>query len=170
MNYTLKEFLRLLKNKKPICFINNEKIINFSKANEYNGIEELHYIPNIGGTKDKDVTQFNTYFIYLDCGRDKNGNYFDLDTVSKYKKKKLKELQKFQPSPSAIIQTRNGLQGYWFIRDVPTPSQWKRIENYLVKKFDADVNVKNPAKQLRLSCTVWMKEGYTSSLCIIPMQ
>ena len=167
MNYTLKEFLRLLHNKEPICFINNEKVIKFSKINEYNGVEELHYIPNAGGIKDKDITQFNTYFIDLDCGRDKKGKYFDLDTVSEYKKKKLKELQRFQPSPSAIIQTRNGLQAYWFIRDVPTPSQWRRIENYLVEKFNADVNVKNPAKQLRLPCTTWMKKGYPTFYCDI---
>lgn len=167
MNYTLKEFLRLLGNKEPICFIKNKKIIKFSKINEYNGVEELHYIPNLGGTKDQDITRFNTYFIDLDCGRDKNKEYFDLDTVSEYKKKKMKELQRFQPSPSAIVQTRNGIQVYWFIRDVPTPSQWRRIENYLVKKFDADVNVKNPAKQLRLPCTVWMKEGYPPFYCDI---
>ena len=167
MNYTLKEFLRLLKNKEPICFIKNKIKIKFSKINEYNGVKELHYIPNTGGTKDDDIKQFNTYFIDLDCGRDNNKRYFDLDTVLEYKKKKMKELQRFQPSPSAIVQTRNGLQVYWFIRDVPTPSQWRRIENYLVKKFDADVNVKNPAKQLRLPCTTWMKKGYPTFYCDI---
>ena len=167
MNYTLKEFLRLLKNKEPICFINNKKIIKFSKTSEYNGVKELHYIPNTGGTKDEDIKQFNTYFIDLDCGRDNNKRYFDLDTVLEYKKKKMKELQRFQPSPSAIVQTRNGLQVYWFIKDAPTPSQWRRIENYLVEKFNADVNVKNPSKQLRLPCTVWMKEGYPPFYCDI---
>ena len=90
MNYTLKEFLRLLKNKDPICFINNKEIITFSEINEYNGKEELHFIPNTGGTKDKDITQFNAYFIDLDCGRDEHGNYFDLDAISHYKNKKLK--------------------------------------------------------------------------------
>ena len=167
MNYTLKEFLRLLHNKDPICFINNKKIIKFSKISEYNGVKELHYIPNIGGTKDADITQFNAYFIDLDCGRDEHDNYFDLDVVSRYKDQKLKELRRFQPSPSAIVQTRNGFQVLWFIKDAPTPSQWRRIENYLVEKFDADVNVKNPAKQLRLPCTVWMKEGYPSFYCDI---
>ena len=63
MNYTLKEFLRLLHNKEPICFINNKKIIKFSKTSVYNGVKELHYIPNTGGTKDEDITQFNAYFI-----------------------------------------------------------------------------------------------------------
>ena len=72
MNYTLKEFLRLLKNKEPICFIKNKIKIKFSKINEYNGVKELHYIPNTGGTKDDDIKQFNTYFIDLDCGRDNN--------------------------------------------------------------------------------------------------
>ena len=62
----------------------------------------------------------------------------NLDAISLYKTKKLKELQRFQPSPSSVVQTRNGLQAYWFIKDAPTPSQWRRIENYLVEKFDAD--------------------------------
>ena len=85
MNNTLKEFLRLLHNKEPICFINNQEIIKFSEINEYNGKEELHYIPNIGGTKDADITQFNAYFIDLDCGRDVHDIFFDLDVVSRYK-------------------------------------------------------------------------------------
>lgn len=167
MNYTLKEFLRLLRNKKPICFINNKEIIEFSEVNKYNGDEELHYIPNIGGTKDADITQFNAYFIDLDCGRDEHGNYFDLDVVSRYKDQKFKELQRFQPSPSAIVQTRNGFQVLWFIKDAPTPSQWRRIENYLVEKFDADKQVKSPAKQMRLPCSVWMKDKDNPFYCDI---
>lgn len=167
MNYTLEEFLRLLHNKEPICFINNKKIINFSRISEFNGVEELHYIPNTGGIKDKDITQFNAYFIDLDCGRDEHGNYFDLNVVSCYKKQKLKELQKFHPSPSAIIQTRNGLQAYWFIKDAPTLSQWKYIEKYLVKQFDADEKVKNPAKQMRLPCSVWLKNKNEPFYCDI---
>lgn len=167
MNYTLKEFLRLLHNKEPICFINNKEIITFSEINKYNGKDELHYIPNTGGTKDEDIKQFNTYFIDLDCGRDKKGKYFDLDTVSEYKKKKLKELQRFQPSPSAIIQTRNGLQAYWFIKDTPTLSQWKCIENYLVEKFDADKQVKSPSNQMRLPCSFWVKDKNDSFYCDI---
>jgi len=167
MNYTLKEFLRLLHNKEPICFINNKEIITFSEINKYNGKDELHYIPNTGGTKDEDIKQFNTYFIDLDCGRDKKGKYFDLDTVAEYKKKKLKELQRFQPSPSAIIQTRNGLQAYWFIKDTPTLSQWKCIENYLVEKFDADKQVKSPSNQMRLPCSFWVKDKNDSFYCDI---
>lgn len=167
MNYTLEEFLRLLHNKEPICFINNKKIIKFSRISEFNGVEELHYIPNLGGIKDKDITQFNAYFIDLDCGRDEHDNYFDLDVVSHYKKQKLKELQRFQPSPSAIVQTRNGLQAYWFIKDAPTLSQWKHIEKYLVKKFDADEKVKNPAKQMRLPCSVWVKDKNNPFYCDI---
>lgn len=167
MNYTLKEFLRLLKNKDPICFINNKEIITFSEINEYNGKEELHFIPNTGGTKDKDITQFNAYFIDLDCGRDEHGNYFDLDAISHYKNKKLKELQRFQPSSSSVVQTRNGLQAYWFIKDAPTPSQWKRIENYLIEKFDADKQVKSPSNQMRLPCSFWVKDKNNSFYCDI---
>jgi len=167
MNYTLKEFLRLLHNKKPICFIDNSEIVTLEEALKLIRHNELHYIPNSGGTKDEDIATFNAYFIDLDCGRDEHGNYFDLDTVLEYKKKKMKELQRFQPSPSAIVQTRNGLQVYWFIRDVPTPSLWRRIENYLVKKFDADKQVKSPSNQMRLPCTVWVKKGYNHFYCDI---
>ena len=167
MTYTQKEFLRLLHNKEPICFINNEKVVKLQTANEHNGKEELHYIPNSGGLKDKNLHTFNAYFIDLDCGRDKHKNYYSLDIVSNFKKQKLKELSRFQPSPSSIVETRNGLHVYWFIKDAPTLAQWKNIVDHLVNKFDADVKVKNPAKQMRLPCTVWVKKGYNPFYCEI---
>ena len=56
---------------------------------------------------------------------------------------------------------------YWFIKDTPTLAQWKNIVDHLVNKFDADVKVKNPAKQMRLPCTVWVKKGYNPFYCEI---
>ena len=167
MTYTLKEFLRLLHNKEPICFIDNKKVVTLEEATQHICVNELHYIPNSGGIKDKDITKFNTYFIDLDCGRDEHGNYFDLDATSKYKKQKMKELQRFHPSPSAIVQTRNGLQVYWFIKDAPTPVQWRSIEKYLIDKFCADKQVKSPAKQMRLPCSVWVKDKNNPFYCEI---
>lgn len=164
---TTEQFLKLLNNTDPICFANNKTVISLEQAQTLNGSCELHFIPNTGGTKIKDITKYNAYYIDLDCGRDENGNYFDLDVVDKYKHRKMRELNKFYPHPSAVIATRNGLQVYWFIKDNPTEKQWRSVENYLIRCFNADPQVKSPANQMRMPCSLWLKNRNDPFYCEI---
>ena len=73
---------------------------------------ELHFKPNSGGSKDKDITRFNAYFIDLDCEKDEKGNCLDLDTITAYKKKMMKKLSSFTPSCSAIVETYTPILPY----------------------------------------------------------
>ncbi len=164
---TQEKFLTMLKNTNPICFADNRTVISLEQAESLNGSIELHFIPNTGGTKIIDIHTYNAYFIDLDCGRDAYGNYYNDDTVGEYKKNKLKELKMFRPSPSAIVETRNGLQVYWFISRQPTEYQWRKVEDYLIKTFDADSQVKSPANQMRLPCSIWVKDKDNPFYCQI---
>ena len=164
---TQEHFLRLLKNTTPICLKNHRKKLSLEEAKELNCTAELHFIPNSGGSKDKDITRFNACFIDLDCGRDADGNYFNTDKVNDYKKKMMRKLSSFTPACSAIVETRNGVQCYWFLKDNITEEQWRKVERYLIKVFDADKQVKSPANQMRLPCTVWLKDRDNPFYCRI---
>ena len=74
----------------------------------YNGKKDLYFIPNGGGTKTKDITKFNAFFIDLDCGRDENDEYFPIDIVDKYKEEQMRKLKSFHLKPNCIVSTRNG--------------------------------------------------------------
>ena len=67
--------------------------------------------------------------------KDEKGNCLDLDTITAYKKKMMKKLSSFTPSCSAIVETYNGLQCYWFSSDNPTETQWRKVEKYLIDKL-----------------------------------
>ena len=96
---------------------NHHTQVSLQEANELNGTDELHYIPNSGGRQTKDITRFNACLIDLDCGKNADGNYFNTDKVNDYKEKMMRKLSSFTPACSAIVETRNGLQCYWFLRD-----------------------------------------------------
>ena len=164
---TQEDFLRLLKNTDPICLKEHNKIISLEEAKALNGTVELHFKPNSGGTKDEDITRFNAYFIDLDCEKDENGNNLDLDTITAYKKRMMKKLSSFTPSCSAIVETYNGLQCYWFSSDNPTEAQWLKVVNFLIDEFNADPSVHSPSNQMRLPCTVWMKDSNNPFYCRI---
>ena len=69
---TYQEFFRLLGNPDPICLIDNKIKISVNEINKYNKKYDIYFIPNIGGTKSKDITDFKAFFVDLDCGRDEN--------------------------------------------------------------------------------------------------
>lgn len=119
---------------------------------------EVYFVPNSGGYKDADINKVNTVFIDLDCGRDTNKNYYSFDVVKGYKQKKLDELDRFIYKPSYVIETRNGFHCYWLVHSEATISQFKECEGRLISYFDADVQVKNPARLLRVPDTYWCKD------------
>ena len=61
MNY--KEFLKKLGNPDPICFLNNKIKISLEDVPKYIDEYNIYFIPNIGGTKKEDITEFKTFFV-----------------------------------------------------------------------------------------------------------
>ena len=163
MNYI--DFFKALGNEQPICFADNREIIEIDKISELNKKRNLYFIPNCGGVKGKEITEFRTFFIDLDCGKDENKKYFPLEYVKKYKKEQLAKLKAFVPCPNAIIETRNGYHAYWFIHEMIDFEKWNEVEQYLINTFDADKRVSKPANQLRIPCTWWVKDKANPFFC-----
>lgn len=155
---SLSNFLNGLGNPEPIIFSNHKYRVDIKDISKHSGRAELHFIPNIGGTKSADITDLKAVFIDLDCGKDKSGNYFPLAKVEEYKNEKLDALSSFKCLPSAIVETRNGLQVYWFLNSGLTIEKWKVIQDFLINYFDADTKVCSVANQMRLPETYWVKD------------
>jgi hypothetical protein len=134
----------------------NESMINeLREWNERN--YEIYFVANSGGYRNEHITKINTVFVDLDCGKDSTGQYHPLDVVEQYKKKKMREIEQFPLQPSYIIETRNGYHVYWFVNDGATIEQFERCENMLIAYFDADKQVKNPARLMRVPGFEWRK-------------
>ena len=154
-------------NPNPICLIDNKITIGADEINRYNKKKDIYFIPNIGGTKTKDITEFKTFFIDLDCGRDENGNYYSLNKVRRFKEAQLVKIDNFEIKPNIVVETRNGLHAYWFIHDKIDFELWSKIENAFVKYFNSDKKVKSPANQMRVPNTFWMKDKENPFFCKI---
>lgn len=137
----------------------NMKIINASEVNKENKAGDIYFVVNSGGDKDKMIENFNAVFVDLDCGRDTNKNYHPLNVVSEYKNKKLKEINEFSIKPTIIVETRNGLHVYWILNSNTNIEIWKDCILKLIKRFDGDKQVNNPARLMRLPFTKWMKDA-----------
>ena len=156
-----------LGNPNPICLIDNKIKIGADEINRYNKKKDIYFIPNIGGTKTKDITDFKTFFIDLDCGHDENGNYYSLNKVRRFKEAQLVKIDNFEIKPNIVVETRNGLHAYWFIHDKIDFELWSKIENAFVKYFNSDKKVKSPANQMRVPNTFWMKDKENPFFCKI---
>ena len=156
MNY--KEFLKILGNPEPICFVDNSIKINLNDVPKYINEHEIFFLPNIGGTKIEDITEFKAFFVDLDAGKDSQGNFLTGKKVKVFKSEQWKKINDFVIPPSFVVETRNGLHLYWKIQEKITLGLWQKIEDALVKWFGGDTNTKNAAKQLRLPGSFWRKD------------
>ena len=156
MNYN--DFLNLLGNKNPICFVDNNIVIKKKDIPKYIDEHDIYFIPNIGGTKTDDIKEFKAFFVDLDAGRDADGNYLPNKKVKIFKSEQWEKIYGFGIQPNAVIETRNGLHLYWFIKESINTELWQTIENALVKYFNGDKKVCTPAHQMRMPGTYWRKE------------
>ena len=135
-----------------------------SKLDKLNNSKKLdiYFIPNSGGTKDKQITQINSVFIDWDTGRDSNGKYFPIDFVKQMKQEFLQKLAQFPFKPTYTIETRNGYHVYWFLLPGATSEQFKHMQKSLINYFDSDPKVCNPARVMRLPGYYAYKSGIYS--------
>ena len=138
-----------------------------SEIKNHNHIDDLFFIPNSGGRTASEIAKFNTFFVDIDCGRDKNNKYYDVKTVKEFKKSIMAKIDAFKIVPNAIVETRNGYHVYWFIKEDISSDLWRKIVNALIEYFSADKKVCSPANQMRIPGTWWKKKGYSPFLCTI---
>jgi len=137
-------------------FFNDNIICRLKQLNDQN--LEIYFVVNGGGYRDNLITEINAVFIDLDCGRDEFKNYYSLTTVERFKESKLQELNKFPFKPTAINETRNGLQVFWSVEKDASIEQFKECEARLIQYFEADEKAKNPARPMRVPGFYWCKD------------
>ncbi|WP_041423890.1 CHC2 zinc finger domain-containing protein [Thermosediminibacter oceani] len=105
----------------------------------------IYFVVNSGGFKDSEINKINAVFIDLDAGKD-----LDLSMIDSFKQIKLEEIHNFDFKPSYIIETKNGLHVYWLIEEGVSIEEFRECEELLINYFNADPQVKNPARLMRL--------------------
>ena len=113
----------------------------------------------------EDITEYRSWFIDIDAGRDEDGRYFDDNEVRARKQYMcetvLKALDK--TTPTLVVETRNGYHLYWSCGKNISASEWNRIEHKLIDVVSiADRLVKDASRVMRLPKTNWVKkdEGF----------
>lgn len=154
----------------------NEKPINLNGYFDENMKDKLkqlneqgyniYFVVNSGGTKKEAINKINAFFIDCDCGRDNNGNYFDLDIVKQYKQRVLQRVQDFGLVPSFVINSRNGYHVYWLV-DNAKVEQFEEVQKKLIHYFNSDERVYTPERIMRVPNFYWTKDIDNQYLCTI---
>lgn len=119
--------------------------------------KDIYYIPNHGGTTNESIDLITAVFADWDCGKDGNGNYFDIETVAQKKLEYIPKIEGSPLAPSYVIETRNGYQLYWFVYPGMTNEQFTDIQKRIAYFFKGDPVVHNPARVMRLPGFYWTK-------------
>ncbi len=135
---------------------------NIRKANVERR-HDLYFTPNIikvGCNRSiNNLETYNALFIDMDAGR-VDGKYLPLEEVEVKKQQFMKEIEVFEITPTYIVETRNGYQVHWLLknRDTVTEEQWNFAMQKLIRKFHSDRNVSDSARLMRLPFTLWQKK------------
>jgi hypothetical protein len=112
------------------------------------------------------INKINAFFIDCDCGRENNGNYFDLDIVKQYKQRVLQRVQDFGLVPSFVIDSRNGYHVYWLINNAKV-EQFEEVQKKLIHYFNSDERVFTAQFIMRLPGYYWTKDVQNKYLCTV---
>lgn len=107
------------------------------------------------------VVAYRNLYIDIDAGRDADGNYYSLDEVAK-RKLKMDEVICALPTPTMVVDTRNGYQVWWSLgqSDHQNAEKWNEVEQKIVKLITiADKQVKDSVRVLRMPYSVHHKTG-----------
>ncbi len=126
----------------------------------------IYFTVNSGGTKKEQINKINAFFIDCDCGKDNNGNYFDLDIVKQYKQRVLQRVQDFGLVPSFVIDSRNGYHVYWLINNAKV-EQFEEVQKKLIHYFNSDERVFTAQFIMRLPGYYWTKDVQNKYLCTV---
>ena len=152
----------ILRGKEPMTYKKNIGMI----ASPVSMDTDIYYLVN-GSEKyfdkkpsNKDITEFRSWFIDIDAGRDEHGRYFDDNEVRARKQYMcetvLTALDK--ATPTLIVETRNGYHIYWACGMNISAEEWNRIELKLIDIISiADKMVRDASRVMRYPGTMWIK-------------
>ncbi len=128
---------------------------------------DIHFVVNEGCTKGHEIDKITAVFIDIDCGKDKNGKYFELSKVEVLKKYYLDKIRKFMYKPSFIIDTRNGYHVYWLVKEGTELEDFLKAQLRLIKYFNSDEAVKTFEHTIRVPGFFWVKDKQNKYMCDI---
>ena len=165
--FTPKEIFEemILKNKTPRTYqlqeINGKTAMVSAKPDDDN---DIYFCVNGTETykktkpRDLDITEYVSWYLDLDAGKDEFGNYYTGKELGK-RKTAFRKIINLLPKNTAVVETRNGYHVYYACEDVTSESVWRRIQNRLLDVAAvADPAVKEPSRLMRLPGTYWMKD------------
>jgi hypothetical protein len=139
-------------------------MIKKDPTNLYLNKIDTYFTPNTfkdGKRSEPAIVSLNAFYVDFDCGRDKDGNYFNIKTVNAFKEKVRDRLKHF-PKHTALIETRNGYHVYWFIRAEDhhmSLDTWQKIETMIVNVLGSDPKVCDVTRLLRMPFSHASKNG-----------
>lgn len=101
-----------------------------------------------GRRRKKNLTKINGIFIDLDISKEEKE--MNAEEKMHHKNKALTKIKKFSPKAHFVIETKNGLQAIWLVKDIKNENEFNLIQNSLIKTFDSDKGAKSIAQVLRL--------------------
>lgn len=153
----------VLRGCKPITYTLNEQAMVPSKIQKD---KDIYFSVN-GIKKDlrkkasnQDVIEYRNWFVDIDAGEDEYGKYFSDEEVLMRKQYMRETVLKSLPTPTLIVETRNGYQIYWSCIKGVSADDWNRLELKLHDTISvADPVVKDASRVLRMPNTTWVKPG-----------
>ncbi len=110
----------------------------------------IFFVVNSGGHEDKQIAHINAQFMECD----------DLPLEEQWQR-----IRGFPLQPSIVVKTRKSLHTYWLMRDANVTA-FRRIQQKLVKHFDADSACVNESRVMRLPGFLHCKEEPIMVECV----
>ncbi|SIR11713.1 hypothetical protein SAMN05421578_107114 [Paenibacillus macquariensis] len=167
--------------KSKMKYYSREAVKEFEMWNEKG--YGIYFLPNGGGYKDAEITDFRSVFADLDIkdeieyefineGFEGNGaelknlvtekfNSLNNSEKVQYKQifmRRIDDLRTNALIPSGIVETKNGFHVYYFLKQETQKHQFEAIEGLLIYCLNGDLAVKNPARLLRVPLTQHLKD------------
>nr|DAI75699.1 MAG TPA: Replication protein B [Bacteriophage sp.] len=115
----------------------------------------------------KDIVGYRGLYVDIDAGRNEDKTYLNNEDVAKAKADMLKVIDTL-PTPTAVVETRNGYQVYWATTDINDAEVHRTAENQIIDILSiADHNVRDTARILRVPGTMWCKDPENKVKCEI---
>lgn len=126
---------------------------------------DAYFVVNPGGSLERDINKLVACFVDLDAGRDSKGHYFSGATLKSRKVKMLNALSMFPLAASYVVETRNGYQAYWLLKNCSKTAhrlnRWNTVQQTIHQffaRFGADKRVVKCNQIMRLPYTMWHKK------------
>ena len=112
------------------------------------------------------IKKFNAFYLDIDF-KDEDGHHLSLDVVAEKKKTTLDKIKAMYLTPSAVVDTRNGLQIYYALhpkeKDEVTSEEWELVENSIYDYYKENITpyvdgqAKDVSRLLRIPGTIHKK-------------